>query len=302
MAGAIALAMQATQQAAIAEQQSPDHPLQQPDALDEHTAPALPKGKSGKSTRTRTGCLTCRDRHLKCDEGSPSCQNCLKSNRECRKGMRINWIDTQVKAPPHLIPPTGKSLRLHLYPASTVADTCHGKDNWTVEFKDESRKTASEYIGGIEMYPARDPAHSRNRSFQPSAYQTTYAHHHRISNYSDMTSEYGSQGGYAPMRPFQNPQQHHLAHSTPSDNMSAQASVNAFMTPNPEDHPLSRADARDLQELEGPDYLVDQEEVLFMQVFVEEVGIWMDSMDAKKHVGPPFFNIPIYLSINTYLR
>jgi hypothetical protein len=151
------------------------------------------------------------------------------------------------------------------------------KDNWAVEFKDESRKTASEYMGGIEMYPVRDPAHSRNRSFEPSALHTTYAHHHRISNYSDMASEYGSQGGYAPMRSFQNPQHHQLAHSTPSDNMSAQASVNAFMTPNP--------DPRDLQELDGPDYLVDQEEVLFMQVFVEEVGIWMDSMDSKKHVG-----------------
>lgn len=67
--------------------------------------------------------------------------------------------------------------------------------------------------------------------------------------------------------------------------MSAQASVNAFMTPNPEEHHLSRSEARGLHELDGPDFLVDQEEVLFMQVFVEEVGIWMDSMDAKKHVS-----------------
>jgi hypothetical protein len=109
MAGAVALAIQANQHAAIAEQQSADVDVDvpQPHAAQEHTPPA-PKGKSAKSTRTRTGCLTCRDRHLKCDEGAPSCQNCLKSNRECRKGMRINWIDTQVKAPPHLIPPTGR--------------------------------------------------------------------------------------------------------------------------------------------------------------------------------------------------
>jgi hypothetical protein len=31
------------------------------------------------------------------------------------------------------------------------------------------------------------------------------------------------------------------------------------------------------------DYLKSQEEVLYMQVFVEEIGIWMDSMDAHKH-------------------
>lgn len=134
------------------------------------------------------------------------------------------------------------------------------------------------------MYPARGPAQSTSHAFEPSAYQTTYAHHHRISNYTDIAFEYGSQSGYAPMRSFQGQQQHQLAHSTPSDTMSAQPSVNAFMTPNPDEHQLSRGDARELQELEGPDYLVDQEEVLFMQVFVEEVGIWMDSMDSKKHV------------------
>jgi len=31
-------------------------------------------------------------------------------------------------------------------------------------------------------------------------------------------------------------------------------------------------------------YLNNAEEVLLMQVFVEEVGLWMDSMDAMKHV------------------
>ncbi len=31
------------------------------------------------------------------------------------------------------------------------------------------------------------------------------------------------------------------------------------------------------------DYLKTQEEVLYMQVFVEEIGIWMDSMDSHKH-------------------
>lgn len=32
-------------------------------------------------------------------------------------------------------------------------------------------------------------------------------------------------------------------------------------------------------------YLDDPEETLFMQVFVEEVGIWMDSLDSLKHVS-----------------
>lgn len=34
--------------------------------------------------RTRTGCLTCRARRVKCDEGSPRCARCLAANVECR--------------------------------------------------------------------------------------------------------------------------------------------------------------------------------------------------------------------------
>ncbi|ETS72984.1 hypothetical protein PFICI_15376 [Pestalotiopsis fici W106-1] len=33
--------------------------------------------------RTKTGCLTCRKRRIKCDEQHPVCKNCQKSKREC---------------------------------------------------------------------------------------------------------------------------------------------------------------------------------------------------------------------------
>jgi len=33
--------------------------------------------------RTKTGCMTCRKRRIKCDEAHPSCNNCKKSKREC---------------------------------------------------------------------------------------------------------------------------------------------------------------------------------------------------------------------------
>lgn len=60
---------------------------------------------ANKPKRVRTGCLTCRERHLKCDEGLPHCQNCRKSSRVCKRGVRLNFIDTQVKSPP-IMPPT----------------------------------------------------------------------------------------------------------------------------------------------------------------------------------------------------
>ena len=63
------------------------------------------KSTTAKSRRVRTGCLTCRERHLKCDEGLPDCNNCRKSSRNCKRGVRLNFIDIQVKDPP-FIPPT----------------------------------------------------------------------------------------------------------------------------------------------------------------------------------------------------
>lgn len=60
-----------------------------------------------KSRRVRTGCLTCRERHLKCDESTPDCLNCRKSNRKCKRGVRLNFIDMTCKEPPY-IPRTGE--------------------------------------------------------------------------------------------------------------------------------------------------------------------------------------------------
>ncbi|KAL4784224.1 hypothetical protein BJX76DRAFT_328023 [Aspergillus varians] len=91
-----------------------------------------------KRKRVRTGCFTCRDRHLKCDEAQGQCQNCRKSGRLCRRGVRLNFVDTQVVAPPtYILPPAGNG----------------------VTFRDDSRIIASEYVGGFERYPppGQDP-------------------------------------------------------------------------------------------------------------------------------------------------
>ncbi|KAI9040021.1 Zn(II)2Cys6 transcription factor [Aspergillus affinis] len=36
-----------------------------------------------RGLRTRTGCLTCRERRVKCDDGKPTCLRCSKSHRIC---------------------------------------------------------------------------------------------------------------------------------------------------------------------------------------------------------------------------
>ncbi|KAJ2991163.1 hypothetical protein NUW58_g2623 [Xylaria curta] len=51
-----------------------------PDGHDDED-PSQKRGPVRK--RTKTGCLTCRKRRIKCDEGKPTCNNCLKSKRQC---------------------------------------------------------------------------------------------------------------------------------------------------------------------------------------------------------------------------
>ncbi|EHY59969.1 hypothetical protein HRR83_006333 [Exophiala dermatitidis] len=49
-----------------------------------------PKG-AGPAQRSRTGCQTCRNRKLKCDEAKPICGQCLKSHRECVRSEAITF-------------------------------------------------------------------------------------------------------------------------------------------------------------------------------------------------------------------
>lgn len=103
--------------------------------------PAVPKKREGDATpegkpkRTRTGCLTCRERHLKCDETKPTCNNCSKSQRDCNWGKKLNFLDTTCERNAYIIP--------------------KGND-YCIAFQDESRTIAGEYVGGREMYPAEE--------------------------------------------------------------------------------------------------------------------------------------------------
>ncbi|KAF2716761.1 hypothetical protein K431DRAFT_256944 [Polychaeton citri CBS 116435] len=41
-------------------------------------------------SKSRNGCLTCIARHLKCDEGQPSCQRCIKAGRTCKQRSSVS--------------------------------------------------------------------------------------------------------------------------------------------------------------------------------------------------------------------
>ena len=203
-------------------------------------------GKS-KSRRVRTGCLTCRERHLKCDEALGRCQNCRKSDRVCRRGIRLNFIDTQTVAPPH-----------HVTRASGAQLT----------FRDESRHIASEYVGGFEKYPSPEPdlplenelpsqfelSDVLSPSLQPrNDASTARVRVPRFGVPQTETVNMLTDDGYDPALPGK-------PHATfaPSKYIIASRNVRRCFT--------------------------SPEELSLVRVFVEEIGPWMDAMDTTKHV------------------
>lgn len=230
------------------------------DLGDNNSAVSRPK-------RVRTGCLTCRERHLKCDEGLPDCVNCRKSSRPCKRGVRLNFIDTQVKSPP-VTPST---------------------QDWEISFLDESREIASEYKGGLGRYAAlkQDPGEGEivkeeaQFDFSTSMVETPVLAHQQLpSAQSLQTGGVEAYSGASQRMSDQGRDAHHQHSSSASESTFSSHTVPAqshtpYNNPEPSMTPPNDSKAS----LNSP------EELLFMQVFVEEVGLWMDSMDPYKHVG-----------------
>ncbi|KAK4494608.1 hypothetical protein PRZ48_013964 [Zasmidium cellare] len=257
--------------------------------------------EASKPKRVRTGCLTCRERHLKCDEATPNCNNCKKSNRVCRRGVRLNFIDTWVDRPPTII-------------------TLYGTQDWKVEFLDESREIASEYRGGAKRYkrlrqdvgtnaldsavafefPADDaqvaamaqPLPSIH-GLMPDAYQQPSSHQPSMSNIFDVQAK-PDPNQFQQQAPPPQPSSAQQSQYAESGMKAMQGSVASY--------PSLDTDLPE-HENQKKEYLDSQEETLFMQVFVEEVGLWMDSMDSQKHFSRllPFHSLSEPMLLNAFL-
>ena len=81
-----------------------------------------PKRERASVVKVRTGCITCKRRHIKCDETKPHCINCLRARRHCQGyapskpskhasavPAQICWDSREFKPQP---PPRQASLQL----------------------------------------------------------------------------------------------------------------------------------------------------------------------------------------------
>lgn len=261
-------------------------------------------GESSKPKRVRTGCLTCRERHLKCDEALPSCHNCRKSNRDCKRGIKLNFIDTWVDRPPNTA-------------------SLYGTPDWKVEFLDESRDIASEYVGTTHKYRPLDqdtPAamqHDQNTSYNfaanappapgmghqalPPIHGILPDHYTDPSNQPDMANVFEAQAAKrnAPYSAMQPPR---LPNAGPSSQGQYTPSSNGVVQPAHVGYKSAEHQSGE-EENEKRDYLTTAEDTLFLQVFVEEVGLWMDSMDPQKHFSRllPFHALSEPMLLNAFL-
>ncbi|KAK6459608.1 uncharacterized protein RJT20DRAFT_124856 [Scheffersomyces xylosifermentans] len=136
-----------------------------------------------KRSRTRSGCLTCRDRHMKCDEQQPVCSNCIKSKRKCYRGIRLNFTQYTVYNPegdsldsiPNDISSTG---RAH--------SKCTARPIQPYRLLDQSITIASLYEHGRELYEPYRHLHNPNDlieadyQYQQDLYSSFTAPHSNI--------------------------------------------------------------------------------------------------------------------------
>ncbi|RPB27228.1 hypothetical protein L211DRAFT_617693 [Terfezia boudieri ATCC MYA-4762] len=236
---------------------------------------------ANRPKRVRTGCLTCRERHLKCDEGLPECQNCRKSSRTCKRGVRLNFIDTQVK------------------PIPTISRS----NDWRVSFQDESREIASDYAGGVARYAAFSQESNSPRSRRtPESISSA-------STTASMPSPHPTLPPILPLPPLTTDSAttifedyiHTKKHrNSDSYTQSTASDISSLISTTMNSHGLL---SRSPQKPPARDFLDSQEKTLFMQVFVEEVGLWMDSLDPAKHFSRllPFTALEEPMLLNAFL-
>ena len=231
-----------------------------------------------KPKRVRTGCLTCRERHLKCDEGTPDCQNCRKSQRQCKRGVRLNFIDTKVADDPQTIRPG---------------------PGWSIGFQDESREIASEYKGGAGRYAAIQPDEMEGVKNDPPQVSAS------LVNAPIMANQPLPRIQSTPPNAMSYQNTHLQDASRDIDHgHSRTGSTQSSHTLYPPSQDSYAASEQTLASQSEPrDHLSDPEETLFMQVFVEEVGLWMDSMDPHKHFSRilPFYALAEPMLLNAFL-
>ncbi|OAA73155.1 Zn(2)-C6 fungal-type DNA-binding domain protein [Cordyceps fumosorosea ARSEF 2679] len=110
--------------------------------------------------RTRTGCLTCRVRRIKCDEARPACQRCIRAWRPCggyHLPPPLTTADAQLQPAP-VAPASAAELALSRYYAAEIGAIA------VDEFSGRGARELPPILGGGAAHPpANDDVVGRRR-------------------------------------------------------------------------------------------------------------------------------------------
>jgi hypothetical protein len=159
--------------------------------------------------------------------------------------------------------------------------------DWNVTFLDESREIASEYRDGLSKYIALEQRQSRTLrtesglgfDFSGPVIAPSIQHQQALPPIQGMLPD-TFQNDPTSLNFDTHPREVHHQHT----HSHSESTYSGSNIPTTAGTSYGSAEQQLVTSAEGRDYVRDPNEVLYMQVFVEEVGLWMDSMDADKHV------------------
>ncbi|KAI5862483.1 hypothetical protein GGS23DRAFT_570439 [Durotheca rogersii] len=108
--------------------------------------------------RTKTGCLTCRKRRIKCDEQHPICKNCQKSKRECLgydpifKNQQQQQHPTNIRPAPNNPSSSGPLSSSRHSPSAPLSGSSSASTNYTTlppVISNNSTSTVSSFSAGL---------------------------------------------------------------------------------------------------------------------------------------------------------
>ena len=170
-------------------------------------------------------------------------------------------------------------------------------------FHDDSREIAAEYQDGLTRYAAmdQDPHGQLDDSMKyeftdsiSNAPALAHQAHQALPPIQSVPAEpeqaNGSNAPYFDDTRHQQPQPHQAPDVSQQDpSQFRPPNINIHQPQQPSEQGYEQANGHNQQRQEeqsgARDLLNTPEETLYMQVFVEEVGAWMDSMDSMKHVS-----------------
>lgn len=212
--------------------------------------------------RTRTGCRTCRERHLKCDERRPECGQCLKGKRACSYERFLKWdkhIDR--REIPYEVPiPFGNPFGIKDESVAIASEYVGGED-WYASHEKQRRRTDQEALRNPDQ-PSAQHVSSGSRPFGSWPTTTTDGNHRQVNQPqtrvpSEGTHKLMPNGGHLSTILLG------LAHHE-GDLQSAKYSLKESQK-----HPM----------------VANPIEAHFLNVFIEEMGSWMDMMNSNQYVS-----------------